>query len=305
MNYNHITDVWATQWSGTDSLLRIQKQYETLNMPARIIPAGHSPLHVAFTACSELDSKAYNNAKQVLDIFSLKSWEIKAFALNSAPRNEKSAKENGQENHIIRVVSKHGRVFLIYGLDVASWVCEFEWRENVSLQKIISLWDIIPDTSSGSQFRSAEHLPIVHFLESKWATLKHTKHEELNVGDVAPLIDLKEENTFVIAPPDEFGNGRIILSKKLFEKVLEQKTVKLIWDIDKSFVVKKSLTLVEPGELSIWPSSNHFYNPDIIVANVGTRWKAGTTKTTDKDTVDLSKKLEKCVGQKGEIKFKK
>lgn len=305
MNYTHITDVWATQWSGTDSLLRIQKQYEYLNMPARIVPAGHSPLHVAFTACSELDSKAYNNAQKVLDIYKVSKWEIKSYALNSAPRNEKSAKENWQENHIIRIVSKHGRVFLIYGLDVASWVCEFEWKDNVTIQKIISLWDIIQDTSSGSQFRSAEHLPIVHFLESKWDILNHVEYENLEVNNLNEMMKKTKEETFVIAPPDEFGNGRIIISKKLFEEILTHKKVNLGWVIDKTFVVQKSLTLVEPGELSIWPSSNHFYNPDIIVANIGTRWKAGTTKTTDKDTVDLSKKLEKFVGQTCEVFFKK
>lgn len=305
MNYTHITDVWATQWSGTDSLMRIQKQYEYLNMPARIIPAGHSPLHVAFTACSELDVKAYSNAQKVMDIYKSQKWEIKSYALNSAPRNEKKAKENGQENHIIRVESKNGRVFLIYGLDVASWVCEFEWRDNVVIQKIISLWDIIPDTSCGSQFRSAEHLPIVHFLESKWDILNHVVYENLELSDLNHMMKKTKDETFVIAPPDEFGNGRIILSKKLFEEILTHKKVNLGWVVDKTFVVQKSLTLVEPWELSIWPSSNHFYNPEIVVANIWTRWKSGTTKTTDKDTVDLSKRLEKYVWQTCEIFFKK
>ncbi|MDD2907462.1 MAG: hypothetical protein PHH98_02365 [Candidatus Gracilibacteria bacterium] len=304
MNFTHITDVGATQGCGSDSLLRIQKQYEYLNMNTQVIPAGHSPLHVAFTACSELDIKAHNNAKKVMEIFKKNPGEIKSYALNSAPRNEKKSQENGKENHIFRLTSSFGRVFLIYGLDVLSWVCEFEGKENVTIQKLLSLGDIIPDTSSGSQFRSAEHLPIVHFLESRGDILSHVQYEDMSVSDLESMMKVTQDLNFIIAPPDEFGNGRIILSKKVLDEILTHKKVKLGGDIDKTCVVQKSLTLVEPGELSIWPSSNHFHNSQIVVANVGTRWKNGTTKTTDKDVVDLSKKLQKLVGQSGEIILK-
>lgn len=163
----HITDVGSSTGNGCDSTRRIQQQYNQLGLTAQITSAGHSPLHVAFTACTTLSSQASDNVNKLLQTLQKKVNNHQPVALNCAPRNNSKQHINGKEDYIYRIQFKGQGVFLIYGPEVLQWVLEFHDKNEATVEKIIAINDLIPDTSSGSQFRSAEHLPIAHFLEQE------------------------------------------------------------------------------------------------------------------------------------------
>jgi hypothetical protein len=161
--FTHITDVWTTNWNWVDSTRRIEKQYNRLWVDSYVISAGNSPLHIAFVACSDLSQNAIDNTIKILKHLYINKPKTQAIALNCAPRNSSKSQDNGKENYIYRVKFENWETFLMYGLDVLSWVLEFHWSIPAVVEKIISIKDLIPDTSEWSQFRSWEHLPIVHF----------------------------------------------------------------------------------------------------------------------------------------------
>lgn len=298
----HITDVGASQFEGVDSTYRIRQQYQAVNVQnPYIVPAGHSPLHVAFTGTTCLAPKAIENANWVLDtLFAIRQKKRLPIALNSAPRNSGNVHDNGKEDNIFWVQGRdHYADFLVYGLQVVEWVNVFYPVE--AIKKVISISDIIEDTSHGSQFRSAEHLPLVHVL-----TAMNALSENAQIEDV-PLDSIMDRyphlNTAIVAPCDEYGNGRLIVRKEMMKELLESKECTVEGLVGFPLHVKNSLTQVVPGEVSIWPSSNHFPNRTLGVLNIGTRWAEGTTRLTDSTVKELSKKLTDYVGQAFEVKF--
>lgn len=161
----HITDVGAPYGEGTDSNERIRKQYNRLGVEPRIVNAGQSPLHVAFTACTDVVQRARDNAYKLLGKLGLEPQPLAPTALNSAPRNANNRLPNGQEDHIFRVKHPDSDTLLLYGPEVLRWVLDFRGRTNVALDRIVAIGDdgdIVSDTSNGSQFRSSEHLPLAH-----------------------------------------------------------------------------------------------------------------------------------------------
>ena len=297
----HITDVGSSEGNGVDSTTRIEKQYERLGMVSHVISAGHSPLNVAFAGCTDLSENAKKNTKKILKTLNIKEILPVPVALNSAPRNKKGSQDDGKEDYIYRVQLKNKEVFLIYGPEVLRWVLEFHNENDIEkVEKIISINNLIPDTSKGSQFRSAEHLPIAHFLESKNILDNYSEREKLDISKIEKMFSDKK-NVLVVAPPDEYGNGRLILDKKLLEKILKKKKIIIPEITNKEFAVKKSLTEIEPNELSVWVSSNHFPNENLKVLNIGTRWKENTTRTTNLEVVELIKQLALNVGKKYKI----
>ncbi len=299
---DHITDVGAAEFEGVDSAYRIRQQYQAANVQNPcIISAGHSPLHVAFAGTTCLAPKAVDNANWVLNtLFGIEQKKRLPIALNSAPRNAENAQDNGKEDVIFWMKGKdHYADFLVYGPQVVEWVKVFYQVESVF--KVISIADIIEDTSHGSQFRSAEHLPLVHVLAAMNALESHATVEEVPLDSIVDRHPY--DNAVIIAPCDEYGNGRLIVNKPLMKLLLEQKECTIPGLIDQPLQIKNSLTQVVPGEVSVWPSSNHFPNRTLGVLNIGTRWAAGTTRLTDEAVKELSKKLTDEVGTSFEVKY--
>ncbi len=298
----HITDVGSSAHDGVDSSERIRKQYLRLGVEPRVVTAGQSPLHVAFTACTDVSLKARENVQKVLDLLQISKSALLPTALNSAPRNVAKSQANGQEDYIYRVSSgnKIDETFLIYGPEVLRWVLVFRGRAGVVVEKITEIHGVIPNTSNGSQFRSAEHLPLVHFLEvhGKLCEMSERQPVELNaIPDISP-----DDGSVVVVPPDEYGNGRIVARIGTFSEVLERNRIEIAGISPRSIAVKKSLTEVVPGVLSIWPSSNHFPDETLGVLNIGTRWSSGSTKTTNEEVIQLSKRLSNQVGERHRVK---
>jgi hypothetical protein len=297
----HITDVGAPSGgSGVDSSLRIVKQYQRLGASVKVVSAGHSPLHVAFTACTDLSQPARERVGALLEKIGFDRPTLPPMALNCAPRNSVKTFNNGQEKSIFRVTRNGAASYLIYGPEVLRWVLVFNGQDGVKVEEIGAIPGFIEDTSTGSQFRSGEHLPIVHFLESQGLLAEYSQREEIKLDQI-PAIFENHHNTIVIAPSDEFGNGRVILSTSLMEKIFTKKSILIPEVSDQKLDVQSSLTTVVPGKLSIWPSSNHFPNPDIGVVNLGTRWKPDTTTTTDNAVIKLIEKLFNQVGHQYQI----
>lgn len=296
----HITDVGASQGHGVDSSLRIIKQYQRLGISARVISAGNSPFQVAFVGCTDLSVKAIQSAAVMLAKLKKPSYTSLPVALNSAPRNNKDSQADAKEDYIYRV-QYVAQTFIIYGPEVLRWVLQFCSRENVVVEKIISISDVIADTSKGSQFRSAQHLPIVHFLEAEGILNQNSVREQVVISSIAPVFDAGTD--CLVAPPDEYGNGRCIVTKDLADKIFTKSSVKISGVSNKALKVCASLTQVVPGEISVWPSSNYFPDPSLVVLNIGTRWKANSTSTTNKQVLQLAKKFAKEIGKKYTIKI--
>ncbi len=288
----HITDVGAGSAEGIDSTIRIEKQYAALGHSVRVVSAGHSPLHVAFAACSELSSLARETAEKARMIAGMPALPRIPIALNSAPRNSSVSHPDGQEKYMHRVSFGDGQVFLVYGHQVVAWLLVFMGQE-AKIEKIISIAGLIPDTSRGSQFRSGEHLPVVHALEAAGKLGAVAECEEVSADDYITSFGLG----VTVAPSDEYGNGRLLVSEEVADNILREEVVRLPDLFDGSLAVRSSLTEVVPGELAIWPSSNFFPNTDAVVLNIGTRWKPGTTRTTDRFVIDLQIKLRELAGK--------
>lgn len=293
----HITDVGSPAHDGTDSSERIRRQYLRLGVEPRVVSAGQSPLHVAFTACTDVSSQARENVKKVLELFGISKSALLPTALNSAPRNATESQADGQEDYIYRVSfgNKIDETFLIYGPEVLRWVLTFRGRVGAVVEKITGIHDLIPNTSNGSQFRSAEHLPLVHFLEvqGKLNEVSERQPVELNeIPDISP-----DEDNIVVIPPDEYGNGRILVRRDTFNEVLGKDSIKIPGISSRSIAVKKSLTEVVPDTLSVWPSSNHFTDETLGVLNIGTRWRGGSTRTTNGEVIELSRRFSNQVGE--------
>jgi hypothetical protein len=301
--YKHITDVGSSSWNWVDSQIRIAKQYYRLWVNPIIISAGNSPLHIAFTACTDLSPNAIKNTVILLEQIKLVTPLNLTVALNCAPRNATKSSSDWKENHIYRVKFENSDTFLIYWFELLLWVLELNnFGKNTVVEKILSIKDIILDTSSWSQFRSWEHLPIAHFLETNWLLDSNSKREILNTKDLPSVYDFWG-NEVIIAPPDEYWNGRLIVQLKLFDKIMQKKEVVLEWIIENPLVIKKSLTEVVPDELSLWPSSNHFPNETLKVLNIWTRWKPKTTNTSNEEVIQLAKKLSSLVWKSYKINF--
>lgn len=291
----HITDVGAPSGNGIDSTQRIESQYKALGFSADIVTAGHSPLAVAFTACTTLSAQARENTRRLLERLGQEPPPLPPVALNCAPRNSTQSNANGKEDYIYRVRSDYTNVetLLLYGPEVLQWVLAFRGRVGVTVEKILAIPGIIPDTSTGSQFRSAEHLPIAHVLETMELLDKYSEREGVRLDDIQDLSP--KNNEVVCLPPDEFGNGRLLVLADRLAEILKRSSIGLDGLYD-DLAVRRSLTEVDPGELSMWPSSNHFPNPKLAVANIGTRWSPGQTRTTDTVVTKLSERLSKEVG---------
>lgn len=298
----HITDVGTSQGDGVDSTLRIIKQYQRLDVDAQVISAGRSPFQVAFVGCTDLVEAAIVRARQAAAVVQKEKFLPLPIALNSAPRNKKTNQTNAKEDFMYRIAYKSGQTFVLYGPEVLKWVLFFCSRQDVVVEKIISIPQIITDTSNGSQFRSAEHLPIVHFLEAQ---------NLLDSTSTRKLVDMREiEEVFtdqdkhiLVAPPDEYGNSRVIVGKALANKILTKKKIIISGLSKKSIKIAESLTSVVPGEISIWPSSNYFPNPGVVVLNIGTRWKPNTTQTTSAEVIRLANKFAKEIGRQYKVKL--
>ena len=293
--YKHITDVGSSSWNWVDSQIRIAKQYYRLWVNPIIISAGNSPLHIAFTACTDLSPKAIKNTIILLKKIKLITPLNLTIALNCAPRNSIKNNLDWKENHIYRVIFKDLGIFLIYWFELLLWVLELNNnKQDILVEKIISIKDIILDTSSWSQFRSWEYLPIAHFLESNWLLNSNSKRETLDIKQLPHIYD-SLENKVIIAPPDEYWNGRLIICTITFNKIMKNKKILLKEVVKINLIIKKSLTEVVPDELSIWPSSNHFPNKNLKVLNIWTRRKPKTTNTSNKEVIKLAKKLDSIV----------
>jgi len=303
ISLKHITDVGESSGDGVDSTERIRKQYRRLGVEQPcVITAGHSPLHVAFAACTDVSLEARNRVAKVLDLLETESPDILPTALNSAPRNSNESRSNGQEDYIYRVESenKDDESLLIYGPEVLQWVLAFRGRIGVTVEKILAIPDVIKNTSNGSQFRSAEHLPIVHFIDATGKLDQHSERQNIEL-DKIPDISPENNGKTIVAPPDEYGNGRLIVGKKQLKEILAKEKIKIPGIINQATSVRKSLTEVTPDELSVWPSSNHFSSENLSVLNIGTRWKPGTTRTTNNQIIKLAKRLSHYVGTSHEV----
>lgn len=291
MKLKHYTDVGSPSGNGADSTKRILDQYEHLGVDAEVVNAGTSPLHIAFTGTTILQSQARIGALKIKELLGEDTRELLPVALNCAPRNAEAQKSDAAEDYIYRVQSESGRSFLLYGPEVLNWTATFAGRANIVIDRILSIDEIIPNTSKGSQFRSAEYLPVAHYLQARGKLDNFAKNESIDsVPDRLP-----KDQEMLILPPDEYGNGRILVNRSTFEEVLKARQL-AIAGIDAGFMVEDSLTSVSPGTLSVWPSSNYFPNDDLRVLNIGTRWKPGTTTTTDAGVINLAKKLSAEIG---------
>jgi hypothetical protein len=101
----------------------------------------------------------------------------------------------------------------------------------------------------------------------------------------------------LIVPPDEYGNGRLVTENDLWEVIMNQKEVSIPGLTPLKIAIRQSLTDVVPGQLAMWPSSNHLPSQKQKVLNIGTRWKRGTTRATDEGIRELAGKLSTLVGQ--------
>ena len=302
MNVYHVTDVGAPHWNGSDSTLRILKQYWNLWVDATVISAWKSPLHVAFTWCTVVHPDAQERAERVYKLISphtdIPRWA--PIALNCAPRNAQTQLNGAQENSIFRLRSEDSQSFLIYGPEVLSWCIDFIGRNKVKIQKILSLhngnWEsIISDTSKWSQFRSAEHLPLVHILEATWKLDQYSRREEVDMPSIlSPLSNFQW--TWIVLPHDEFLNGRILMSKESFAGLSWNVTLST-GGIEMSCQHVNSLTEIEPWKLAIWQSSNAFPNSELVAANIGTRWYPGETTLTDSNVIHSMNAFSQNVGQ--------
>lgn len=300
LTLTHITDVGSPSGDGSDSTERIARQYQRLGIPLpRVVSAGQSPLHVAFTACTDVSARALNAVDAVLQNLNIHPPQQQPVALNSAPRNEPSSHEKSKAGYIYRVRHPNHETLLVYGDEVISWVLAFRGRIGVAIEAIkeINLGNHRIDTSNGSQFRSAEHLPITHFLEA-------TGNLDRFASDIDPIPTENFPNHYpthdqeaVVAPPDEYENGRLIVTPEQRAKVLQNTHVRIDGIAENEIAVRQSLTEVIPGELSIWPSSNYFQGEGTLeVLNLGTRWAQGQTRTTDEKIIQLSRILSRSVG---------
>lgn len=286
----HITDVGAPAGNGVDSTLRIEGQYMAMGQMARVISAGFSPLHVVFAASAILSPQATEVAEAIRESLGGESASVLPMALNSAPRNASVSQPDGKEGVIYRLKFASGATYLVYGSQVVGWMLDFCGR-GATVEQVLSVGDLIPDTSKGSQFRSAEHLPVVHTLEAAGRLDAMATIEPLDIESFATHL-----TGVVVAPSDEYGNGRLIMTKAVAEEILAAVEIKLPELTAESIIVRTSLTEVVPGELSVWPSSNHVPNHDVVVLNLGTRWQPGTTRTTDEAVLKLQPILEEKTG---------
>ncbi|HIQ56522.1 TPA: hypothetical protein EYG96_00575, partial [Candidatus Gracilibacteria bacterium] len=190
-------------------------------------------------------------------------------------------------------VKGHYADYIVYGLQVVEFVKVFHKIDFI--KRVVSVNEIIEDTSKGSQFRSAEHLPLVHILLAMGELEEHAVLKEINIKTIADRYPL--EQSAIIAPSDEYNNGRLIVEKSTLEKIIKAGKCTIPEITNKELIACSSLTNVEPGELSIWPSSNYFPDKNLAVLNIGTRWKPGTTKVTDETVKNLSKELLNKVGK--------
>jgi hypothetical protein len=294
----HITDVGSASGDGVDSSLRIQKQYQRLGVQPQVISAGHSPLHVAFAACTDVEASARNRAAQILEFLEHTTSTPAPVALNSAPRNAATTKDNGQEDHIFRVRSENPgeETLLIYGPEVLQWVLTFRDRAAATVDRIISIGEWIPDTSNGTQFRSAAHLPIAHVLEAHGRLDQVAKTEPIDIESITDRTP--GPNEAVILPSDEYGNGRLLLARQLWQDLRGRDQILIPGLTEGPIHVHQSLTQVKPGELSAWQSSNNFAaGVELSVVNIGTRWATGTTRTTDASVIQLGTKLRSEAGK--------
>lgn len=306
----HITDVGTPAGDGVDSNERIVRQYQKLGVVSpRVVTAGQSPLHVAFTACTDVAEEAESRALKVLDVLGTKPTVPLPTALNCAPRNGSKSCSHAREDHIYRIRFEDRRfeTQLLYGPEVLRWILAFRDELSCVVEKILSLKSIIPDTSNGSQFRSAEHLPIVHVLETIGELDNLAERQGVTPrSDIHPIFPRTErDNHLIVAPPDEFGNGRLIVGRGQIERILGKEQIEIPMISDRSLAVRRSLTEVIPGQLSVWPSSNHIPGGKLGVLNIGTRWHNGATRTTNTAVIELAKKLSNNVGKSYLFAFKK
>ncbi len=299
---DHITDVGAGQFEGVDSTYRIRQQYQNVNVKNPfILSAGHSPLHVAFAGTTCLANKSKQNANWILQkIWNIKQKKRLPIALNSAPRNSEKKSDDGKEDSIFWVKVKGNYAdYVVYGLQVVEFIKVFH---NIDfIKRVISVPEIIEDTSKGSQFRSAEHLPLVHILLAMKELETHAILEDIDINSIKDRYPLKQ--SAIIAPSDEYNNGRLIVEVSTLKQILETGHCTIPEITEKKLIACSSLTNVEPGELSVWPSSNHFPDKNLAVLNIGTRWKPGTTRVTDEQVKTLAKELHNKVGQNVQIKI--
>ncbi len=305
-NLRHITDVGASSGNGIDSTLRIIDQYQRAGISfPEIISAGQSPFHVAFAAITTVSPKARDSADRVRQLLAQNDYSTVPVALNSAPRNEGQQLADSQESHIFRLRSGN-KVELIYGPQVVAWIQLFRGKidalEVIESVGIDSVNDLIENTSNGSQFRSAEHLPLVHALQAAGRLDERASTREVDPSEIQEAF-ADQFNRVVIVPPDEYDNGRVVANRGTIQRILDSQTVWIPGITDHELDVRDSLTKVHSGRLSIWPSSNHFPNEDLGVLNVGTRWRPGTTSTTDQVVIALSKKLKSTVGDQHKVQF--
>jgi hypothetical protein len=299
----HITDVGTTEHAGVDSLVRIKKQYLRLGYMSDIIPAGHSPLHVAFTALTDLSAQAQHIATQIKDTLLHSQTTIlptnkPTIALNCAPRNSTKQVDAAQEHHIFRIRTSTA-TYILYGPEVFEWVINLlDPTEQIHCDRVMAIPPYIPDTSCGSQFRSGEYLPIAHILELSGLLDTYGVFEPITNLHTTSRTHALTENTAIVAPPDEYGNSRLLIHASTWNSILHETTHVHIPDLYHGPVtICKSLTSVIPDAISVWQSSNSFPNPNIVVINLGTRWKPGTTQTTHASTKEIAQLTNVQVGK--------
>ncbi len=306
LSLEHITDVGASAKNGVDSSRRIELQYRSLGVEPKIVTAGNSPLEIAFVSETTLSENARISAGKVGELLGMSLNEVAPIALNCAPRNAKKAKLEAREDFIYRVrcTAVESPTLLLYGPKVLRWVLALRGRENVQVERIISLGGIILDTSKGTQFRSAEHLPLVHIVEAYGKLDENSIREEVDLATIPDYFP--QDGDLVVLPSDEYKNGRFLLNKKTFDDLFASPKV-IIRDFAHmglgELQVAHSLTEVTPGRLAVWPSSNHFLNDDLRVMNIGTRWAAGTTNTTDHNVMHLAEYLDAKIGFRTSFSF--
>ena len=301
----HITDVGAPSGDGADSTRRIKNQYYRLGVRTpEIISAGDAPLSVAFTAMTEVSQRAIEAAKAVREILGIEDPKILPLALNCAPRNGGSC-PNAREDYMYRVTQPNSERLVLYGPEVLRWVLTFAGKIGTTVTQIRAIGEkgkVVPDTSEGSQFRSAEHLPLAHVLEACGQLDDNSEQEEIDQKDISDAFPDRER--VVALPPDEFKNGRILVDRGLHQEIARRSRVSIPGLNGKTFNYYPSMTEAGSSTLCIWPSSNHFPGEEgknLVVLNVGAKWDEGTTRVTNRDAIGLATFLSNNVGNSFDV----
>ena len=252
----HITDCGLDTASGRggDTRTRIESLYHHLGVTP-LLNRETSAIGVAFTAATTAES-----------VLRLTGQPHQVIAFNRAPRTQYAGKEQAGGGRLLHLGGRDGTEYIGYGEEVLNWLHYFQGEVESTVS--VDRWpqQQIEDTTSGTQFRSLEHLVPIHADLLADPTAVVGEHSTCFRPDTVEITD----NEAVVLPSDEFGNGRLLLRQRTFSDALAATTVSVEGFTDH---VTVAASLTEAEGLSLWPSSNRLPNSELIVANLGRKWE--------------------------------